>query len=331
MVGLLSLSNELLVQVFSSSDTIQSAATLSRVDKTMHSLWVTLNNQILANILPTQIVGYKDAKDLAILEEIWFCKNNELASETSPRPRVRLYLSTLLHNVKLATSATATRNAWLEQTYSHQYDASRADVATCHVAYCRMSKITLGRLRPEAQLQHVVYSIFEISSEEDHLTLAKFNMFLGREEHRHRIANWRYHQGETNAEGKEPVRHEFALLHGFILAEQLRYVSGTNRDWQMDRLRIVKEKSQKDALAMEIDHDEYRKSVLVMETHEENLKLQNGVLAAETKEKLLKSSMVVNTIMEKLRHNGLEARTVADKLMKSVLAWGTDELTNDQT
>jgi len=85
MVGLLSLSNELLVQVFSSSDTIETASTLSRVDKTMHSLWAAHKNHILEEILPNQIIGYEEAVELAILEEIWFDENTELASKTSQK------------------------------------------------------------------------------------------------------------------------------------------------------------------------------------------------------------------------------------------------------
>jgi hypothetical protein len=326
MVGLLSLSNELLVQVFSSSDTIQSAAALSRVDKTMQSLWVTHNSQILTNILPSQIIGYKHAKGLAILEEIWFCKNAELASETSGRPRVRLYLSTLLHNVKLATSATVVRNAWLEEKYPRQHDPFRADVASCHVAYYRMRKIVLGQLHPEAQLQHVAHSILDISPEEDHLILAKFNMFLGREEHRHRLARSRYQQGVTIAEAKEPVRHEFLLLHGSILADQFRYVCKTMTNWRLDQLGPINEKARKFDLAIKSRYEEVQKSLLVMKTHKENLKLQTGVLAAETKKKLLESTMVVDTITDKLEKIGLEARIVGEQLMDSALAWGTDEL-----
>ena len=196
MVSLLSLSNELLVQIFSSSDTIQSAATLSEVNKTMNSLWVAHNNQILTNVLPTQIIGYKDAKDTAILEEIWTRKNTELASKTSGQPRVRAYLSTLLHNAKLATQAKKACMLWLHEQ-NELYDPLYSNLAKYHIAYYRMRKIVLLLEHPESQLQHVIDSAinctpanttFPISDAYTSFTLADLNMFLVTDERRYKAA-----------------------------------------------------------------------------------------------------------------------------------------------
>jgi hypothetical protein len=317
MGTLLSLSNELLVNVFSSCDTIQSAATLSEVNKTMNSLWVTHNNQILTSILPNQIIGYKDAKDTAILEETWIKKNTELASDTSGRPRVHLCLSTLLRNAKLARSATAASNTLPGQEH----------LPSCHVAYYRMRKIVLGRLHPEAQLRHVMISTMNIFSEEDNNTLAELNKFLRREE-----LEFNYHnvQFRTNVERKEPVRHEFTLLHGSVLADHFRYVYNVMQVWRGEICKIHKERMQESALAMEIDDKELQKSALAMDIDKKEL--QKSVLATETngeksvlavktnEEKLQKSVLAVKTNEEKLRKSALAMSTNGRKLMKSVAA-----------
>jgi hypothetical protein len=249
MVSLLSLSNELLVQIFSSSDTIQSAATLSEVNKTMNSLWVAHNNQILTNVLPTQIIGYKDAKDTAILEEIWTRKNTELASKTSGQPRVRAYLSTLLHNAKLATQAKKACMLWLHEQ-NELYDPLYSNLAKYHIAYYRMRKIVLLLEHPESQLQHVIDSAinctpanttFTISDAYTSFTLADLNMFLVTDERRYKAAQRNYtleqrtssaddannphEQTAAKAEKKQkPLRHDYALVDGIPFASHYSYV-----------------------------------------------------------------------------------------------------------
>jgi hypothetical protein len=309
MVGLLSLSNELLVQVFSSSDTIKSAATLSRVNKTMHSLWATHINPTLTNILPTEIIAYKDAKELAILEEIWFHKNAKLASKTSGRPRVYLYLFTLLDNAKLAASATATRYAFLEEKHQRRYDTTRADVASCHVAYYRMRKIVLGQLLPEAQLQHVLHSTINTFSEEDNLTLAKFNVFLSREDIRYQSSV--IDQARTGAEGEEPARHEFALLHGSVLADHFGYVCDALNVWREDMFRTYNEKTDDSILAIQTSGEELRASILAVQTSGEKLPKSVHRVLVE-KRKLIEKSI-------------LEVKTRVKKIQKRTQAWRTDE------
>jgi hypothetical protein len=82
MTGPLSLSNELLIHVFSSCTTIQSATALSGVDKTLHSIWREYNDRIVKSVLRQQILKYEDAVDLSILDEIW-CNMSSEASGPS--------------------------------------------------------------------------------------------------------------------------------------------------------------------------------------------------------------------------------------------------------
>jgi hypothetical protein len=227
MVGLLSLSNELLVQVFSSSDTIESAASLSSATKTLHSLWVEHNNQILTNILSARIIDYEAAVELAILEEIWAKANVQLASSTSFRPPVRLYVAQLLHNAKLATSATVALKACYEDEYPEKYNPSRPAIPACHVAYYQMRKIVLMRLHPEAELQHVIHSTISDCSSAAIWGLALVSMFLQDDESRWREAYVKhrdqYRWGEAEEEDR-PLRQEYAIFHESILANHVPYV-----------------------------------------------------------------------------------------------------------
>jgi hypothetical protein len=329
MVNLLSLSNELLVQVFSSSDTIQSAATFSGANKQMHSLWVEHNNQILTNILPTQIIAYKDAKDLAILEEIWTKKNTELAAEASGRPRVRLYLSTLLRNAKLA--AVAHKTMWeVEHLVLHMTHGFPSDVTPYHVAYYRMRTIVLGRLHQDARLQHVLYSIIDFSSAQDNDTLAEMNLFLRCGETRYKDARARYRrsieQSEKTVKGKEPVRHEFALLHGSVLADHYRYISEAIHAWRMEWFKTYKEGLQKSTVAMRANEEELKKSVRKLKTNGIGKKLRKNVLEVKTNEKKLQDSILpVQANGEKLQKSVLVVRADVERLQKSVLAWSTNQ------
>lgn len=90
MTGLLSLSNELLIHVFSTCTTIQSATALSDVDKTLHSIWREYNDQIVKSVLRQQIPEHEDAVDLSVLEEIWCDKNTKLASTVSTVPTTQV-------------------------------------------------------------------------------------------------------------------------------------------------------------------------------------------------------------------------------------------------
>jgi hypothetical protein len=273
MVGLLSLSNELLAQVFSSSDTIQSAATLSEVNKRMNSIWVTHSNQILTNILSTQIVEYNAAKDIAILEEIWIKKNAELASETSGRPRVRLYLSTLLHNAKLATQARKACMLWLHER-NPSYCPTHCSFAKYHVAYYQMRKIVLVLEYPEFQLPNVIDSTiggysanttFTIADANVASTLADLNMFLHIDDLRHKAAQRSYsleqrmpraqrrssfedannprEQTVAKAEkNQKPLRHDFALLYWTPLADYYSYVMDATLDRFKEVFRVMNER-----------------------------------------------------------------------------------------
>jgi len=71
MANLLSLSAELLVLIFSSSPSIQTAALLSSTNQRLRAVWLEHGDIIIASILEPQTPAYNDAVELAILEETW--------------------------------------------------------------------------------------------------------------------------------------------------------------------------------------------------------------------------------------------------------------------
>jgi hypothetical protein len=299
MVGLLSLSNELLVQVFSSSDTLQTAATISRVDKTLHSLWTQHNSHILKEILPNQIIGYEEAVELAILEEIWFNKNTELASpsKTSTRPHIRLYLETLLQNAKRATDATDALKAAREKEKAFLQREFCSDVTSYHIAYYRVRKMVLGHLHPEAQLQHVMYSTIKISPGDDNSIIAEVNNFLAFDEVRHSTVRSNYQRSalersSTNSDWDrkgEPQRREFALSDGAALANHWRYVSFALNAWRIEIFRMNQKKIRQDALELNASAERLHESTLVMNNDKENR--SRNIVAVTTKTAMIQKEI----------------------------------------
>jgi hypothetical protein len=173
MAGLLSLSTKLLIHVFSSCTTIESAASLSRVDKTLNSVWRKYNNHIATNVLQQQIPEYADAVDLAILEDLWINGNSQLASTPFTKLPVRLYGKQLLKIAKLAMSATAVRTA-----HNKHVQIFPPNYISLHSAYYLMRKMALAYLHPKAQLQDALCKTLRSYSKEDVSRIDMFYLFL---------------------------------------------------------------------------------------------------------------------------------------------------------
>jgi len=176
MVGLLSLSNELLIQVFTSCTTIESAMSLSRVDKTLHSIWLKYNGKITRTVLQRQIPEYENAVDLAILEQVWITRNTQLAA-----PPFSKVTTQLLHNAKLATSATNARTVRLLAGGGNVPDILKIcspNHTSLHTIYYLMRTIALSYLHPEARLQRALCATLRAYSKEDVGRLDMFCTFL---------------------------------------------------------------------------------------------------------------------------------------------------------
>jgi len=220
MVDLVSLSNELLVHVFSSSATLQSAASLAGVNKSLNSLWTEHNNQILANILQTNMPSYKEAAEVAIFEETWISKNTRLASVKSAKAPVRLYLAQLRRNAKLATSAMTAWEVYRKDEESFKTEAYHHSTASYLTAYYQLRKLVFIRQHPEAQLDHLIYSTLTALSPLAILILGACCCFVQADEAAYLKARASHHLAQRlprqeEEQEQEPVRHDFAFGENF--------------------------------------------------------------------------------------------------------------------
>ncbi|GAB7322838.1 hypothetical protein MBLNU13_g05403t1 [Cladosporium sp. NU13] len=176
MANLPSLSTELLVLTYSSSPTIQTAALLSRISQRFRAVWLENSDQIIANILEPRILAYKDAAELAILEETW--SDNSHQVDQIP---IRLCLHRLLHNADLASSATAGWDAYQARVRSYQgYRPPKTTYTSIAASYYLARGLLLARQRPESRallLPALVKKIVN-SSTDAIVTPIDFNCFL---------------------------------------------------------------------------------------------------------------------------------------------------------
>ena len=176
MANLLSLSAELLVLIFSSSATIQTAALLSGTNQRLHAVWLEHGDNIIANVLEPQILAYKDAVELASLEETWTDSSN--AVDSIP---VRLCLPRLLHNVDLAYSATAGWAAFQARVRSYQgYRPPRTTYTSIEASYYLARQLLFARQCPDSRaiLPPALFKRLVDSTTDALVTHIDFNCFL---------------------------------------------------------------------------------------------------------------------------------------------------------
>lgn len=97
MSGLLTLSPELLVQVFTASETIRDALRLSATTRHLRAVWLEHSVQIIEGVLKPSIPAYDEAVALTVLE-------TRVQSSPEHDPTLRLCLPALLRNADLCAS-----------------------------------------------------------------------------------------------------------------------------------------------------------------------------------------------------------------------------------
>ena len=176
MANLFSLSTELLVLIYTSSPTIQTAILLSCTDQRLRAIWLEHSDNIIANILEPRISDYRDAAELAILEKTW--SDNSHRRDSIP---VRLYLSHLLHNADLASSATVGWDAYQAKLRSYQgYRPPKTTYTSIAASYYLTRQLLLARQRPESRalLLPALFQKIVDSSTDALITHIDFNCFL---------------------------------------------------------------------------------------------------------------------------------------------------------
>ncbi|KAM0695550.1 hypothetical protein Q7P36_005910 [Cladosporium allicinum] len=175
MVGLLSLSNELLIDIYCAAPTLESAVSLSNTNRRLRAVWLEHSNHLIASILSATTPAYEDALDLAVMEETWASSGSSdtqsaqyrlrPASPTTPTTvPARLCLRRLLRNAQLASSVA---NAWRV----HDLDRRSGSIFSRHgsiltdnpyasveASYYMMRKLLFARRHPEAQTMPALYA-----------------------------------------------------------------------------------------------------------------------------------------------------------------------------
>jgi hypothetical protein len=175
MAGLLSLSNELLIAIYSAAPTLASAVFLSGTSRRLRAVWLEHSNHIITSILPTTTPAYEDALDLAVKEETWASSGTSDTQSAQYRLRpaslttpmtvpARLCLRRLLQNAQLASSAA---NAWREHDLKRRSGSifSRHGSilkdnpnASAEASYYMIRKLLFARRHSEAQTMPALYA-----------------------------------------------------------------------------------------------------------------------------------------------------------------------------
>lgn len=176
MVNLLSLPNEMLICIYEHSSTVESAVSLSSVNRRLRSVWLNHTDHIAEAILRRQIPAYQDAVDLAVLEETLIDKTRLALPMTNQIP-VRHYLSRLLRNASLASSATA---AWAACEGGHASDRYQAKLVhiSPQAVYYLMRKIFFSHRWRSKCLDSHLYSTFDALSKDAMMPIDNFLCFL---------------------------------------------------------------------------------------------------------------------------------------------------------
>lgn len=107
MAGLLTLSTELLMQIYCACDTVDDALHLSATNRRLQAIWLEHSNQVIEGILKPSIPAYEAAVDLAFTE-------SRLQSSMRVSPSLYHSLPTLLRNVDLCKSACVAYSKFYE-------------------------------------------------------------------------------------------------------------------------------------------------------------------------------------------------------------------------
>lgn len=157
MATLLTLSTELLLNVFSASDTILDSLRLPETNHRLCSIWREHPTQIIETILRTSIPAYEKALNLAITE-------TQLQSSSDEKPSLRQYLPTLLWNADLCASACLAFSDLCENAPSPP------------TSYYFLRRVGLGY--EYKQIRETLYTEFRATSREMLMTHGNMSRFL---------------------------------------------------------------------------------------------------------------------------------------------------------
>lgn len=159
MSSLLTLSPEILKQIFSASDTVQDALNAATTSQYLRAVWLEHSDLIIEDILKPLIPAYAEAINLAITE-------TRLSLSLEADPPLRNCLGRLLHNVDLCASAcTAYAGAHKDDPLPEAsfYPMRRIGLGLNHLnfrenLYSELRSATRGKLLLLARLSHWMFN-----------------------------------------------------------------------------------------------------------------------------------------------------------------------------
>lgn len=169
MPGLLSLSNELLIQIFAACPTVQTAMRFSRVNKQLRSIWLQHTDVIIRGIIEATIPAADIAIEFAMLETRL---RNSLGD--NEQPPLSLWLPNLMRNADLCASAKEAADTYVDPPQPWRKTPMEYPASPAHWYF--MSRVRLAFDYP--QLRDAVHTELLAAPKEAREKLFRFHWFL---------------------------------------------------------------------------------------------------------------------------------------------------------
>jgi hypothetical protein len=199
MTGLLSLPNELIINIFTHT-TLQTAACLAAASKRLHFIWLENNDHIVDSAI-RQIPAWEDAVELALLEETW-SESDPLPVATARKPQIQFYGRILLRLALWASVAVAEWDIHMAEDYPDE-DEDPAYISP-YASFYFIHKIIFASDYPDhAQLHESIRLAVDacptFSSRSVHELFAEFLLWGRSGDHEElRLYTWRGKEGGTS-------------------------------------------------------------------------------------------------------------------------------------
>lgn len=169
MPGLFSLSNELLIQIFTACPAVQTAMQLSRVNKQLRSIWLQHTDMIVKGIIEATIPAADIAIEFSILETRL---RNSLGDDE--QPPLSLWLPNLMRNAELCASAKEAADTYVDPTRRWRKTPMTSPASPTHWYFIR--RVLLAFDYP--QLRDPVHKELLAASEDTIERISEFRNFI---------------------------------------------------------------------------------------------------------------------------------------------------------
>ncbi|KAH0288376.1 hypothetical protein M436DRAFT_61345 [Aureobasidium namibiae CBS 147.97] len=169
MPGLFSLSNELLIQIFTVCPTVQTAMQLSCVNKQLRSIWLQHTDVIVKGIIQATVPAADIAIEFSMLETRL---RNSL--DGNEQPPLSLWLPTLMRNAGLCASAKEAADTYVDPPQPWRQTPMTSPASPAHWYFIR--RVFLAFDYP--QLRDPVHKELLSASEETRERISQFRNFI---------------------------------------------------------------------------------------------------------------------------------------------------------